>query len=378
MSVFIERRVSIFQKSRKGKSLPNVAPVFRKMIVETACEVNLQNDFQRPLVKVPSSEPQQLRRYILTRVVESALKQERLDLWGEYEQVGDDELINIIIPALSRASWKGLDLRRNQITLRGVAALAKALTTGECKTLKELCLGSIGLGDDGLRMFANFMGEMHLETLKIFDNAITDCGIVALCNALPRTGIRHLDLSSNTVTDDGALCLRRAVLNSGLRTLMLNMNHLTSFGADELVESFKHSSLTNLSLRGNDEIMTYSSLYLGWVMGVCRSEWYSLCITLNSAKSVPRLGSRSSIQMLPSELLRQIITAMYTPEMMMNEYVDTVDDDDDDEQEERTGFEEDYLAAVTHHKRRCSSLSSIIMETFLLDAASENCDSYDC
>jgi Ran GTPase-activating protein (RanGAP) involved in mRNA processing and transport len=304
--------------------------------------------------------PASFRHTFLRNVMVSSLNDARMDLWGEHEQLSDDDLIECVLPVLSKAAWTTLDLRRSRLSARGVCALMKALATSKTMIV-DLCLGSITLNRESLCAIAQALPALRLKALSLFDNQIDDVGLKQLCDVLPRCqSLRALNLDNNNITDDGATCLSRALPLGLIERLLLNNNNLTSFGADRLIDAFRRSNLTHVSLRGNYSMLDYSNLMLRWAMSVCKSDHYRLCMMLCSARMLPRIGMRSGISTLPIELIRRVSEALFDAEAVLPDSDDECEEEEDMdegelEDEDVEGFEEDYLATVAHNKRRWST-----------------------
>jgi len=304
-----------------------------------------------------------MQAYCLKNVIESALTETTMHLWGEYDQVTDDDLMQIILPHLKQSSWRTLDLRRNPLTRRGVQALLKAIPNSN---VKELCLGALGLGDEGARIVADALPFLKLDSLNLFDNGISNKGIQSIAFALKKSTLKVLILDNNDISDDGAMYLSKGISSSCLQRLTLNMNSLSSFGADRLVDTIKHSSLRSLAFRGNEKVYDHSYLRLSWIQTVYRSDWYRICMVLLSVRGATRAGANSPLSKLPSDLTRRLCSTLCDIELHIDDSFDEIDNEDLDE--DRAGYEEDYFAAVTHQRRRCSSLASVILADIMTKA----------
>lgn len=301
--------------------------------------------------------PQGYKQYFLRSVVEVSLRCERLDLWGEYDTVTDSELISIIIPALARASWVCLDLRRNNLTSRGIKALFKYLAENPQITLRELGLAGVGLNDETLHDIAEYLPKVKIHSLNLSDNQISDIGVTVLCSAMPCMDLRTLRLNSNVISDDGALELARAAKRSGLQQIFVSMNNISSFGADRLVESMKHSALNYVDFQGNENVFDYSRLHLGWTLNILNCDRFKISTTLLSAKLIPRLGSKSSFNMLPLELIRQVIAYSFSSTLDIEDIEEILTLRE--EQQEQADFEEDEKATLSHQNRLSSSSAAL-------------------
>ena len=176
-----------------------------------------------------------LKYLLLAEVVKRSLNDVRLDLWGEYDFLEDIEFATIVLPALleRRAQWRVLDLRRSRLSLFSIRAFSTCVPLvfgGKGCTLVELCLGSLSLGDDGVRLLASSLPQTTLEALNLFDNSISDAGAVYLSQALPLTmSLKALNLNNNDISDVGASHLVKAATKgrSSIQKLHLNMNAIT-------------------------------------------------------------------------------------------------------------------------------------------------------
>ena len=89
-----------------------------------------------------------------------------------------------------------------------------------CRSLEELDLGEVGMGDEGARALLAPLAAAPraagpplpaLKRLELRDNAIGDAGAAALAAALPGApALRELYLSRNAIGDAGAAALAAA------------------------------------------------------------------------------------------------------------------------------------------------------------------------
>jgi hypothetical protein len=91
----------------------------------------------------------------------------------------------------------------------------------------------------------------NVTALALYDNQITDEGMVALAAALPGSQITKLHLNENEITDAGATALAEALPGSQVKVLDLGNNQITDAGAAALAEALPGSQVTNLGLDGN-------------------------------------------------------------------------------------------------------------------------------
>jgi len=316
-----------------------------------------------PNLKRCSSQQSILNNFFLMNVIDSSLSDNRMDLWGEHEHVTDAEFVHIVLPALltGRAQWKILDLRRSHISHASVQALCSPVYNLGRTTLVELCLGSTSLGDVGVKMLSSALIHSKLEALNLFDNRITDVGVDHLAKILHRTSLTSLNLNNNEISDDGAARLASACMIGGtrLKKLLLNMNNITDRGAKHLTLALKRSCLTHVSLRGNYQVSHSERVSLGMLGNIAQSSWYGYVVALLSPRTIVRIGTKSPLQVIPLELIRQLAGMLYA----VNEEVRVYNrafygDDEEEEEEDIIGFQEDYFAAMAHHKRRCPQLAN--------------------
>jgi hypothetical protein len=292
------------------------------------------------------------KQQFLKNVLATSLHEERMDLWGEYEHLTDEEVISLVLPALKMSHWKTLDLRRSHLTLSSVQALTATSFENDGKEhLKQLCLGSTGVGNEGMHLLASaLINSQQLVVLNLFDNAIGDDGVIHLAQILKYTKLQTLNLDSNEITDKGVLALAKASSECCLEVLSLDMNNIADTGVKSLQSVLKVSCLRKVSLKGNLRISSLAKKNFARSMNVLHSEWYQLAIVLRCARLIPRLGASGQLSQLPEELVRKTLDTMFSakdikPSVRHNKIV---------AKEQRRGYEEDFAAAISYEKRRCN------------------------
>lgn len=105
--------------------------------------------------------------------------------------------------------------------------------------LTHLDLAGCLIGDQGLRLLAEFFECWPLQFLRVSSNAITDVGIPPLTRNFKYVPtLEWLDLSDNRITDRTAAILAAALpVLPRLRSLDLRRNQLGDFGTDVLTRS---------------------------------------------------------------------------------------------------------------------------------------------
>lgn len=108
--------------------------------------------------------------------------------------------------------------------------------------LTHLDLAGCLIGDQGLRLLAEFFECWPLQFLRVSSNAITDVGIPPLTRNFKYVPtLEWLDLSDNRITDRTAAILAAALpVLPRLRSLDLRRNQLGDFGTDVLTRSLGH------------------------------------------------------------------------------------------------------------------------------------------
>lgn len=149
----------------------------------------------------------------------------------------DDALAHI-----SARELRSLDLSLNDLTARGVAALASAPIA---QTLRHLSLRANQLEPQATRGLGALT---QLEILDLSDNALLDEGVLTLANTALQ--LKTLSLEQTQTSDAGARALSCSPHLSQLHTLILSDNVLSARGLDALLSSAHLHKLTLLRLAG--------------------------------------------------------------------------------------------------------------------------------
>ena len=127
--------------------------------------------------------------------------------------------------------------------------------------------------------YSNSNCELHLTSLNIPQNNITDEGAKHLAEALNHCKLNSLDLSVNNITDEGAKHLAEALkhCNCQLKSLDLSECNITDEGAKHLAEALNHGNckLNSLDL-SNCNITDEGAKHLAEALKHCNCQLKSL------------------------------------------------------------------------------------------------------
>lgn len=151
------------------------------------------------------------------------------------------------------------DLTSCAIGDAGAKLLSDALRSAETPPLRELRLGTNGIGDDGARALASAVRRnLHVTVLSLEGNAIGAAGAAALASMLEVNGsLRELDLSHNRAGARGVAALAAALpLARALVVLRLPHNGAAQGGTQQAQRALETAlvqplALRRLSLHGN-------------------------------------------------------------------------------------------------------------------------------
>jgi hypothetical protein len=169
----------------------------------------------------------------------------RLGLGGESRfgmdnDIGDEGFV-ALLPNLT--SIADLDLGYN----RAGSAAASAL--GRCTALKHLRMSANRLGNEGARALALAGTKWRLDSLDVSDNQITVEGIAELARAEWLQSLQRVVLTRNRFGDEGAKCLAASTMRP--RSLELNECAMGDAGAAALAASPVLSCVETLGLGDN-------------------------------------------------------------------------------------------------------------------------------
>ena len=106
-----------------------------------------------------------------------------------------------------------LDLRYNDLGLKGIQTLCRAIVDGQCEKLSCLHLEGNKVGDDGCQHIAEALGNSYISELYLGDNGIGPAGAAHFSNALATksTKLEKLFLEGNQIKAEGAEALAKAL-----------------------------------------------------------------------------------------------------------------------------------------------------------------------
>lgn len=274
----------------------------------------------------------------------------------------NDDVASALATAVQECALKKLDLAVNKMTSKGAIALAGALN--DCG-LESLLLSRNKIGSAGVTSIAQVLskGQSNLQTLDVSRNQIGDKGFIALCDALPTSNLDTLMVDSNGITHVGIVALCEALKKSPrLLNLSVGGNGLKDESIILLANTLKFTNLERLSINGNDfgpEAMTALSAAVSASMtlqlldlkqnltirdedlrvliesirthrtlstvvvddtgttqpirerlqrqlGALQNEHAKTMTVLCSVKNIPRVGTHSTLWILPKELIRRM------------------------------------------------------------------------
>ena len=151
------------------------------------------------------------------------------------------------------------DLTSCAIGDAGAKLLSDALRSAETPPLREMRLGTNGIGDDGARALASAVRcNVHVAVLSLEGNAIGAAGAVALAGMLEVNGsLRELDMSHNRAGARGVAAIAAALpLARALVALRLPHNGAAQGGTQKAQRALEAAlvqplALRRLSLHGN-------------------------------------------------------------------------------------------------------------------------------
>lgn len=221
----------------------------------------------------------------IARVLQRNNHYTSLHLAGNFVRTSGAEALSELI--LKNPTITFLDLRSNDIGIKGGTALFKALGEESCaleeldlsglsglnrnhigpsgaetlqqvlpktKTLRRLALRENGLGPEGATAIAQGLrNNLSLHTLDVAANRLGAAGVSALCDAALLSNVQWIGLARNGCGDGGAKAV--AMFLSGIRRLRgidLARNEVTAVGAKAIGDALRgNDTLTSLVLDRN-------------------------------------------------------------------------------------------------------------------------------
>ena len=159
---------------------------------------------------------------------------------------------------------KELILYGNQISHKGLSALAKAVSERAPLILKPLSLARNAFGFEGIRVLSDYLGQrgfLELEFLNLNMTEIRDDGMNVFAHTLSsdERALAHcifLDLGSNYISADGMETFAKAMSLGRLPVLThlrLQKNTISDVGVSALAESASNGSRKKLKRLDLDE-----------------------------------------------------------------------------------------------------------------------------
>ncbi|XP_072893437.1 NACHT, LRR and PYD domains-containing protein 3-like [Hemitrygon akajei] len=149
-----------------------------------------------------------------------------------------DSGVKLVSTALRNPECKIQKLRLNDVGLTGSGAEDLASTLSANCTLTELNLSTNKLGDSGVKLMAEALGnpECKIQKLWLWKVGLTDSGAEDLVSALSgNQSLTELDLRLNSLTDRSVPALRHLILAvPSLAYIELWRNHFSETGEMEL------------------------------------------------------------------------------------------------------------------------------------------------
>ena len=149
---------------------------------------------------------------------------------------------------------RGINLRGNNITDKGVKHLAEALTDNNCQ-LSSLGLSENDITDKGVKHLAEALKNSNckLNSLDFSQNVITDEGVKHLTEALTDSNceVNSLDLSRNYISHEGVKHLAEELMDNNCKLNSLELGGLgDNIITDEVVKHLAEA-LTNINCKLN-------------------------------------------------------------------------------------------------------------------------------
>lgn len=215
----------------------------------------------------------------------------------------------MVLPALKRSRWRTLHLCENNLSETGLKELVKVITSHRLP-VQELDLGWNQIGPEGAELLANIIPFSCLTELILHSNEIGDAGAHQLARILPFSRLQTLDLCANAISDHGAIAIARYLPSSRLLSLDLSQNRITCTGGSRLVESMRRSTITLMNLHSNRILSPILLSEVEKTEELVRRE-FRVMTALCSIRAVARIGRKSQLRILPTEMLRRVAEMLY-------------------------------------------------------------------
>ena len=212
--------------------------------------------------------------------------------------------------ALRRPSCNIIEflLAVNRVSDQGARSLAESLL--ENQSLISLNLGVNEIGDIGATFLGTaLLSNRTLKELYLSGNLIGDHGASSLASSFEtNASVRVIfDLGFNRIQNHGAKSFANTIKQyHGLEILYLDQNQIEEDGGEALLESIKvNVSLKDLKLEDNLFSLELEKKF-NKILNLRRSVEVLNILSLCSIRTIPRLGNRSFIRILPIELMKRL------------------------------------------------------------------------
>lgn len=237
--------------------------------------------------------------------------------------------------ALRDCGLEALMISRNTIRAEGAVHIAEVLAEG-LTVLKTLDVTKNRIGDEGCIALANALPNTRLESLKMDTNQITHAGVVAVCDALRKyPSLSDLSLSENNLGDESIKLIAEVLPLTKMEKLTLNLNDFSdeaflaladAIGKSDTMETLEVKAASKITDKAAVEFLkrvkthrTFKELnlvdtnvpeavrnHITAYLENLHSDRTKILLALCSAKTVPRIGQRSTLRELPLDLIRLV------------------------------------------------------------------------
>jgi len=148
-----------------------------------------------------------------------------------------------------------LFLDQRPLPKEGVAALTRMLSCYDA--INEVSLVNAGLTDKSCKILATNLGRMHIKSINLSKNVITNGGAELLGQALSApeaSKLEEINLSGNSIEDAGAVALSAILTaNKGIKQFSLEENSIGNEGVSAIAKALKEGAhpIDTLNLSSN-------------------------------------------------------------------------------------------------------------------------------
>ena len=174
----------------------------------------------------------------------------------EDNNIGEQEMVDIITALSMFPHLIGLSLQGNHLRRNGCVALATLLQYSATK-LQYLNISNTEINDDGIGALVPALATcIHLKQLHLYDNpSITTRGWQSLATIFeaPNSNLELLYIEQNNVDDDAMAAFASALTNNRtLNTLYMDNNpSITAVGWESLSKTLRDTSSVNATFLSN-------------------------------------------------------------------------------------------------------------------------------